>query len=100
MEFAAKAHQKFVFIHPFVEFIADCVVSTQEDLLRLLKNSGGVKMQNGGVNKKLSGGVNLQDKILQETKKKWRTKCAIVGLKAFAFFKVGTALLETAGRTG
>ena len=44
-------------------FIADCVVSTQEDLLRLLKNSGGV-------NKKLSGGVNLQDKILQEIKKK------------------------------
>lgn len=85
VEFAAKVHQKFVFIHPFVdgngrlarlimnlallrgeytiaiipairrmeyvialeiahkdkapfvEFIADCVVSTQEDLLRLLK---------------------------------------------------------------
>lgn len=101
VEFAAKAHQKFVFIHPFVDgngrvarlimnlallrgeytvaiipairqmeyvaaleaahkdvatfvdFIADCVVSTQEDLLRLLKNSGG---------------VNLQDKILQEIK--------------------------------
>lgn len=31
-------------------FIADCVVSTQEDLLRLLKNSGGVKSQNGGLN--------------------------------------------------
>ena len=30
---------------PFVEFIADCVVSTQEDLLRLLKNSGGVNLQ-------------------------------------------------------
>lgn len=108
VEFAAKAHQKFVFIHPFVDgngrvarlimnlallrgeytvaiipairrmeyvaalesahkdvatfvdFIADCVVSTQEDLLRLLKNSGGVKTPNGG--------VNLQDKILQEIK--------------------------------
>ncbi len=116
VEFAAKAHQKFVFIHPFVDgngrvarlimnlallrgeytvaiipairrmeyvaaleaahkdvatfvdFIADCVVSTQEDLLRLLKNSGGVKTPNGGVNKKASGGVNLQDKILQEIK--------------------------------
>ena len=114
VEFAAKAHQKFVFIHPFVDgngrvarlimnlallrgeytvaiipairrmeyvaaleaahkdvatfvdFIADCVVSTQEDLLRLLKNSGGVKTPNGGVNKKTSGGINLQDKILQE----------------------------------
>ena len=54
---------------PFVEFIADCVVSTQEDLLRLLKNSGGIKSQNGGVNKKLSGGVNLQEKVLQEIKK-------------------------------
>ena len=109
VEFAAKAHQKFVFIHPFVDgngrvarlimnlallrgeytvaiipairrmeyvaaleaahkdiatfvdFIADCVVSTQEDLLRLLKNSGGVKTPNGGVNKKASGGVNLQE---------------------------------------
>ena len=109
VEFAAKAHQKFVFIHPFVDgngrvarlvmnlallrgeytvaiipairrmeyvaaleafvdFIADCVVSTQEDLLRLLKNSGGVKTPNGGVNKKAGGGVNLQDKILQEIK--------------------------------
>ena len=45
---------------PFVEFVADCVVSTQEDLLRLLKNSGGVKSLNGGVNKKARGGVNLQ----------------------------------------
>lgn len=44
----------------FVEFIADSVVSTQEDLLRLLKNSGGVKSLNGGVNKKARGGVNLQ----------------------------------------
>ena len=116
VEFAAKAHQKFVFIHPFVDgngrvarlimnlallrgeytvaiipairrmeyvaaleaahkdiatfvdFIADCVVSTQEDLLRLLKNSGGVKTPNGGVNKKTGGGVNLQNKILQEIK--------------------------------
>lgn len=53
----------------FVEFIADCVVSTQENLLRLLKNSGGVKSLNGGVNKTARGGVNLQDKIFQEIKK-------------------------------
>lgn len=117
VEFAARAHQKFVFIHPFVdgngrvarlimnlallrgeytvaiipavrrmeyvaalesarkdvsafvEFVADCVVSTQEDLLRLLKNSGGVKMPNGGANRTAGGGVNLLDKILQEIKK-------------------------------
>ena len=41
-------------------FIVSCMVSTQEDLLRLLKNSGGVKTSNGG--------VNLQDKISQEIK--------------------------------
>lgn len=117
VEFAARAHQKFVFIHPFVdgngrvarlimnlallrgeytvaiipavrrmeyvaalesarkdvsafvEFVADCIVSTQEDLLRLLKNSGGVKMPNGGANRTAGGGVNLLDKILQEIKK-------------------------------
>lgn len=117
VEFAARAHQKFVFIHPFVdgngrvarlimnlallrgeytvaiipavrrmeyvaalesarkdvsafvEFVADCVVSTQEDLLRLLENSGGVKMPNGGANRTAGGGVNLLDKILQEIKK-------------------------------
>jgi hypothetical protein len=28
-----------------------------------LKNSGGVKTPNGGVNKKMSGGVNLQDNV-------------------------------------
>jgi hypothetical protein len=32
-------------------FIVSCMVSTQEDLLRLLKNSGGVKTANGGVNR-------------------------------------------------
>lgn len=102
VEFAALAHKKFVFIHPFVDgngrmarllmnlallrgeytialipairrmeyvaaletahtdsdafvdFIADCVVATQTDLLRLLKNSGG---------------VNVSETILAEIKK-------------------------------
>lgn len=107
-EFAALAHQKFVFIHPFidgngrvarlilnlallrgeytialipailrheyvqslemshknpqafVDFIAERIIATQMDLLRLL-NDGGV---NGGVNggaKRKSGGVNLEE---------------------------------------
>lgn len=34
-----------------------------------MKNSGGVKSLNGGINKKARGGVNLQDKIFQEIKK-------------------------------
>lgn len=38
-------------------------------MLRLLKNSGGVKVQNGGVNRTTDGGVNLPDKILQEIRK-------------------------------
>lgn len=117
VEFAALAHMKFVFIHPFVDgngrmarllmnlallrgeytialipairrmeyvaaletahtdsdafvdFIADCVVATQTDLLRLLKNSGGVKTKNGGVNQTSSGGVNVSEAILAEIKK-------------------------------
>lgn len=110
-EFAALAHQKFVFIHPFidgngrvarlilnlalirgeytialipsvvrheyvqslemshktpsvfVDFIAERIIETQKDLLRLL-NDGGV---NGGVNggvRGKNGGVNLQVLIL------------------------------------
>lgn len=53
-------------------FIVSCMVSTQEDLLRLLRNSGGVKTPNGGVNKKMSGGVYLQGENHQNS---------------FAFFK-------------
>ncbi|MCF0217267.1 MAG: winged helix-turn-helix domain-containing protein, partial [Fibrobacteraceae bacterium] len=53
----------------FVDFVADCVVATQTDLLRLLKNSGGVKNEDGGVNSAESGGVNLRDAILAEIKK-------------------------------
>ena len=68
MEYVAALEAAHKDVATFVDFIADCVVSTQEDLLRLLKNSGGVKTSNGGVNKKASGGVNLQDKILQEIK--------------------------------
>ena len=103
-EFAALAHQKFVFIHPFidgngrvarlilnlalirgeytialipailrheyvqslemshknpqvfVDFIAERIIATQMDLLRLL-NDGGVNNKHGGVN----GGVNLEE---------------------------------------
>lgn len=113
-EFAALAHQKFVFIHPFidgngrvarlilnlalirseytiaiipamlrheyvqtlemshktpgvfVDFIANRIVATQMDLLRLL-NDGGVS---GGVNGGISGGVNLEEKILNLIVKK------------------------------
>ena len=104
-EFAALAHQKFVFIHPFidgngrvarlilnlalirgeytialipailrheyvqslemshkapqvfVDFIAERIIVTQMDLLRLL-NDGGV---NGGINGGVNGGVNLEE---------------------------------------
>ena len=110
-EFAALAHQKFVFIHPFidgngrvarlilnlalirgeytialipailrheyvqslemshkspsvfVDFIAERIIATQMDLLRLL-NDGGV---NGGVRSK-SGGVNLEELIYDAIK--------------------------------
>lgn len=118
VEFAAIAHKKFVFIHPFIDgngrvarllmnlallrhdytiaiipavlrreyiaalelahtgdtvfidFIADRVIATQLDLLRLLKESGGVKSASGGV--KLnetgeSGGVKSPEKLLFET---------------------------------
>lgn len=114
-EFAALAHQKFVFIHPFidgngrvarlilnlalirgeytialipailrheyvqslemshkspnvfVDFIAERIIATQMDLLRLL-NDGGV---NGGVNggvRNKSGGVNLEELIYDAIK--------------------------------
>lgn len=114
-EFAALAHQKFVFIHPFidgngrvarlilnlalirgeytialipailrheyvqslemshkspsvfVDFIAERIIATQMDLLRLL-NDGGV---NGGVNggkSGKSGGVNLEELIYDAIK--------------------------------
>lgn len=106
VELAALLHEKFVFIHPFVdgngrvarllmnfallrneytialipamlrheyiaalelahadgkpfkEFIADRVIATQIDLLRLLADSGGVNKANGGVNEEGNGGVN------------------------------------------
>ena len=59
-------------------FIVSCMVSTQEDLLRLLRNSGGVKTPNGGVNKKMSGGVYLQGENHQNS---------------FAFFKFSLCAL-------
>ncbi|SHL22572.1 Fic family protein [Fibrobacter sp. UWEL] len=52
----------------FVDFVADCVVATQMDLLRLLKNSGGVNAT-GGKKQKKNGGVNLHEKILAEIQK-------------------------------
>ena len=109
VEFAALVHEKFVFIHPFIdgngrlarllmnlallrneysialipvilrheyivalelahtddtrfkEFIADRIIATQLDLLRLLAESGGVKTQNGGASSRIenqNGGVN------------------------------------------
>ena len=111
-EFAALAHQKFVFIHPFidgngrvarlilnfalirgeytiaiipallrheyiqslemshknpqvfVDFIAERIIATQMDLLRML-NDGGV---NGGVKSK-SGGVNLEELLYDAIRK-------------------------------
>lgn len=107
-EFAALAHQKFVFIHPFidgngrvarlilnlalirseytialipallrheyvqalelshkrpevfVDFIAERIIATQMDLLRLLRD-GGIKDKNGGLN----GGLNLETLLLE-----------------------------------
>lgn len=111
-EFAALAHQKFVFIHPFVDgngrmarlilnlalirneytialipavlrheyvyslelshesprvfvdFIADRIIATQNDLLRLL-NNGGV---NDGVNGSVNGSTNLEELIFDTIK--------------------------------
>ena len=118
VEFAALVHQKFVFIHPFIdgngrlarllmnlallrneytialipailrheyiatlefahtdkqrfhEFIADRIIATQMDLLRLLIHSGGVNSMNGGVNfeiKTENGGVNTIEQQIIET---------------------------------
>ncbi len=56
----------------FKEFIADRVIATQMDLLRLL-SSGGVKSPNGGVNSPSdfeSGGVKLlEDELIELIKK-------------------------------
>jgi Fic family protein len=41
----------------FKEFIADRIIATQMDLIRLLSESGGVNLTNGGVNL-TNGGVN------------------------------------------
>lgn len=61
-----KVHED---VQPFVDFIAGCVISTQTDLLRLLKESGGVKQESGGVNKefdKKSGGIKQQQEKIFE----------------------------------
>jgi len=53
----------------FKEFIADRIIATQMDLLRLLKNSGGVKTPHGGVNNTPDmpgGGVNsIESEIIE-----------------------------------
>ena len=116
-EFAALAHQKFVFIHPFidgngrvarlilnlalirgeytialipailrheyvqslemshktpqafVDFIAERIIATQMDLLRLL-NDGGVNGGiNGGINGGVNGGVKLEELIYDAIRK-------------------------------
>lgn len=54
---------------PFVEFIADCLIATQTDLLRLLVESGGVKQDSGGVKQasnEKSGGVNFKQERIME----------------------------------
>lgn len=114
-EFAALAHQKFVFIHPFidgngrvarlilnlalirgeytialipailrheyvqslemshkspsvfVDFIAERIIATQMDLLRLLNDGGANGGANGGARSK-SGGVNLEELIYDAIK--------------------------------
>lgn len=53
----------------FKDFIADRIIATQLDLLRLLRNSGGVKTPNGGVNSTpviSGGGVNaIESEIIK-----------------------------------
>lgn len=54
---------------PFKEFIADRIIATQMDLLRLL-NNGGVNYNSGGVNNKMekkNGGVKLLENELLDT---------------------------------
>jgi Fic family protein len=61
-----KAHSN---VRPFVEFIADCVIYTQNDLLRLLRESGGVKKAVGGVKiypDKKNGGVKNKSELIYE----------------------------------
>ena len=45
----------------FVDFIAERIIATQMDLLRLLNNDG----VNGGVNDGVNGGVNLEVLIFE-----------------------------------
>lgn len=61
-----KAHED---VRPFVDFITDCVIATQTDLLRLLMESGGVKQECGGVNRsddEKSGGVKQHQEWISE----------------------------------
>ena len=54
-------------VEPFVELIADCVIATQTDLLRLLRESGGVKIESGGVKtvvEEESGGVKHKQELI------------------------------------
>jgi len=54
----------------FCEFIADRIIATQLDLLRILSESGGVKSTNGGVKSSTeleNGGVNSLEQQIMET---------------------------------
>jgi Fic family protein len=51
----------------FVDFIAERIIATQLDLLRLLNDGGVNSNTNGGVNNK-SGGVNLEEFIYNTIK--------------------------------
>ncbi len=53
----------------FIDFIADSVINTQSDLIKLLRSSGGVINKNGGVKDvyiEYSGGVKSKSSILLE----------------------------------
>ena len=72
-EYIAILEQAHTDDHRFREFIADRIIATQVDLLRLLADSGGVNFPNGGVNFEIenkNGGVNSMEKQIMETLEK------------------------------
>jgi Fic family protein len=72
-EYIAALEQAHTDDHRFREFIADRIIATQVDLLRLLADSGGVNYPNGGVNYEIenkNGGVNSMEQQIMETLEK------------------------------
>lgn len=72
-EYIAALEQAHTDDHRFREFIADRIIATQVDLLRLLADSGGVNFPNGGVNYEIkteNGGVNSVEQQIMETLEK------------------------------